>query len=167
MSGTFDSFPAAFLLILYESTADGCEATCPPRRGGSRGEGEKRRWDRAIEHEKRQSPRYIWWNGKSRLYRNALIRLASQISRVSFFVCHQSWFRSLSVLQLRGQLALPPATDSALATFVSDTIWISLKQGALPLLLPSEMESRRWFVAASDDFDILGWNIEYLYDSIQ
>lgn len=57
-------------------------------------------WDRAIGHEKRQRLRYIWLGGKSRLYRNALIRLASRISRVSFFVCFfLAWF--FSVLHVR------------------------------------------------------------------
>lgn len=136
------------------------------KRNRARGRGAKRRWgpDCAIGHEKCQRPRYsIWWDGKSRFYRNALIRLAPRISRVSFFVCYQSWFRSLCLCSnLDDNRLFHPTTDSAPATFVSDTIWISLKQGASPPLPPSETESRRWFVAASDGFDILERNIEYL-----
>jgi len=114
MSGTFDSFPAAFLLILYRSTVDRCEVTCPPWRGKetrATGKRVKRRWgpDCAIGHEKRQRPRYsIWWDGKSRFYRNALIRLAPRISRVSFFVCYQSPGLGPCVCAPRRQLPLPP-----------------------------------------------------------
>lgn len=137
-------------------------ATRKGKRNGTREEGARRRWgpDRAIRHEKRQRPRYIciWWDEKSRfsirMHLSDWLResAASASSFASSSGLGPCLYSNLDDNRLSPSLASPPppTADSAPATFVSDTIWISLKQGAPPQLPPSETESRRWFVAASD-----------------
>lgn len=120
------------------SGAGGAEA--PPRSGFTRRqerEGDRRGRSRDTTWETSKVTGISDWTGRLALYRNALIRLAPQFSRVSFF------FQCA-----RPTTTTPPESSRGLQdlllprTSISDRIWISLKRRGPIGLFPTM--TRKW-----------------------